>query len=166
MRIMKPYQVIPDYHSMHYYLACISRPMNTSQEQDKIASFRISRLQSIRPRPKTYRSGRLTHAEQSRLVKRLESDGVQFLLSPMVEVELLLTERGMERFHNQAHLRPQMDSYEPVAKGYLCRFHCTELQVRYYFFQYGPDVEILKPVSLRDFFREKYRNALSLYEGN
>lgn len=161
---VKPFQVIPDYNGMHYYLAGISRPINSSVEEDKIASFRISRIKKIRPRPKTYRSGRLTAAEQSSIVERLEVDGVQFLISPRITVKIRLTEKGMERFHNQTHLRPHLLSVQKEKDTYICSCDCTETQIRYYFFQFGPEVEIVEPVSLREVFRDKYKEALALYE--
>lgn len=160
---VKPYTILADQDSLYNYLVGISRPVGTDPSEDKIASFRISSIKRIKIRPKTYRSGRITSQEEEEILEKIKNQGVQFLISQSDQMIVRLTKRGLERFRKQPHLRPKLIQLEEQDDGAICYFNCTEFQIRSYFFQFGPDVEILEPESLRNHFKTYLSKAANLY---
>lgn len=161
---VKPYRILADHDSLYHYLVGISRPAGSGSEDDKIASFRISRFVKMRSRPKSYRSGKITGQELRQIQEKIGQDGVPFLISQSEDIVVRLTRTGAQRFKTQPHLRPKLISSEETQQGLICRFNCTEFQIRSYFFQFGPEVEILAPESLREHFKTHYGRAFHLYD--
>lgn len=164
---VKPYALLTDAGGMYYYLVGLSVPRHAEQAEEKVASFRVSRLRDVTARPKSYRSGRLTLAEKEKIKKALQEKGVQFLLQQKEEIVLRLDRQGSGMFNAQLHLRPvPTKRVELPDGGGEYHFDCTQTQIDFYFFKFGEHVEILSPADLRESFREKYRSAWAVYEGS
>ncbi len=164
---VKPYALLTDAGGMYHYLVGLSMPRHTEQAEEKVASFRVSRLRDVTTRPKRYRSGRLTLAEKDKIKKELQEKGVQFLLERNEEIVLRLDRQGISMFNAQLHLRPVPTKKADLPDGGgEYHFDCTQRQIEFYFFKFGEHAEILSPADLREAFREKYRSALEIYKGS
>lgn len=161
---VRPYAVMTDDGSLYHYLVGFSRLAKSHHAYEKIASFRISQLEYVSQRPKSYRSGRITSNEREQIAHKLQAEGVQFLLGEQTEIAVRLTRAGKKMYASQLHLRPMYTRITGDDES-IYHFQCTEAQARYYFFKFGKEAEILKPESLRNAFIRQYREALGAYEG-
>ena len=63
-------------------------------------------------------------------------------------------------------LRPRYTSIKSLPdEGYLCNFCCSANQIKFYFFKFGEDAQIVSPTELKEYFFENYRKAYNLYKG-
>ncbi len=133
-----------------------------ADRKEEAASFRLSRIANVRP--SHARSGKVT-AEQKRVItKKLQSEGVQFLLQESETIRLKLTKRGKQMYESMAHLRPAFSGREECADGsWIYWFHCTQLQAEYYFFKFGEEARILEPGEHAARFRQRFQAALDQY---
>ena len=142
------------------YLVGLSKEAN-AKEDEIIASFRISNISSYKS---TGRSGRLSEAQKKEIAGKIHAVGVQFLVNNPETIAVRLTDKGKKMYERQAHLRPayqtRIDNHDGT---WTYEFACTARQVRYFFFKYGADAEVLYPAYLRDSFREQYEEALAVY---
>lgn len=159
---VRPYGIMTDEGSLYHYLVGYTRSVNSANNEEKIASFRISQLISVTQRPKSYRSGRVTSNEREQIIKKLQVEGVQFLLGEQTQIKVRLTDSGRKMYASQLHLRPIRIRTDDDCDNIYC-FNCTETQAKFYFFKFGKDVEILSPNSLRETFIKQYRDALNCY---
>ncbi|MBR5134203.1 MAG: WYL domain-containing protein, partial [Clostridia bacterium] len=157
--LVRPYAVAADAYSAHMYLIGLSRPKeDPADENETIASFRVSRLHQVRVR-RRHGFGKLTVDDKRDIEKKLHAVGVQYLIGDMDEIRVRLSERGRHEFLQRSYMRPQ-----PVAvEGDVYAFRCTSRQIKNYFISFGKDAEVLSPASLREEFIETYREAAAQY---
>lgn len=159
--LIRPYAVLADTYGTHVYLVGRSRPKDDPQDRnERIVSVRISRIEKVTPR-RRHRFGKLTPDDKRDIEEKLRTVGVQYLVGDAETVTLRLTPTGQRQFLQRAHLRPQP---EHVSADGVYTFHCSSLQILHFFTDFGKDVEVLTPSSLREQFARQYREALEIYE--
>lgn len=153
-----PYSLDTDSLSTRLYLTGFSKSITETRTEKIPASFRIPNLKKVN---KLHQSARLTSEEVSELEQAISSRSVQFLLNNEDEIHVRLSDRGIIKYNNQIHLRPSKNNKLSSKNIYV--FNCTAQQAEFYFFKFGEDVEILKPLSLRSKFINMYQRALEHY---
>lgn len=163
---VKPYAVLPDTGGNYHYLVGMSKRFDT-REPYKPVSFRISRILRVRPRPKSYASGKITQNELKSLKAALKKNGVQYLVGEASISRVNLSADGVKMFNSVLHMRPQPVSTVHLDDGSsILEFDCTEKQLSDYFFKFGSNAHILAPDTLAAAFEEKYESALKAYRSN
>lgn len=158
-----PYSIETDSELTYHYLVGWSREVG-SNEEGKPASYRISKLEE---HYKALRigSGKMTDTQKLEIKRKLHDVGVQFILQEPETIRGRLSEKGIQMYSSQAHLRPLVTKQTRLEDGAaIYEFNCTRMQAEYYFFKFGGDAEILYPIDLRNRFSEQYRRALKSYE--
>lgn len=80
-------------------------------------------------------------------------------LSQGKKIKAILTEEGKKILSTIALNRPETIS----ATGNIFEFKCSEQQAKRYFSYFLDEIEILEPLSLREWFIKKYKSALKRY---
>lgn len=160
--IIKPYKLIEDYEHGYNFLIALSSAKN---QDYRPAVFRVSRILSVKPCKKYLGSGRIRKAEAKALEEELQEKGTSFLVGESKAIKLFLSPAGWEMYLNQHHLRPKYEKCEDAPKNYKrLLFHCTERQIKYYFFKFGKEVKILQPAELAEEFANDYSKAAGVYK--
>lgn len=81
-------------------------------------------------------------------------------LSQGKKIKVSLTEEGQKLLSTLALNRPETISQN----GDIYEFRCSEEQAKRYFTYFLDDVKILEPLSLKEWFIQKYKLALDKYE--
>lgn len=81
-------------------------------------------------------------------------------LSQGKKIKAILSEEGKKILSTIALNRPETI----CCNGDIYEFKCSEQQAKRYFAYFFNEIEILEPLSLREWFIEKYRSALRIYE--
>lgn len=104
--------------------------------------------------------------KQSIYQEQITPVGIQFAGEEAVKTEIFLTEAGWSMYNRMVFLRPRYTEFysEPEKNGYICNFECSERQIRYYFFKFGKEAEILSPKNLREYFKNNYKKAYKNHE--
>ena len=156
---IKPYAIRQDKTKTFNYLIGYSQLLdahNTPITQDKLVSFRISRIDNVKPFSKSF----ISKDKKTDIEQTIKEKGVQFMSGNLTDIKVVFTQKGFDDFNRQSYMRPQY--YEKIGKlTYV--FHCTEFQARNYFFKFGMDAQILEPIDLREQIKEKYQLALDAY---
>ena len=156
--VVYPYKIVSDPSDTQEYLACYSRK-DTEKDKDKVlASFAIARLIDITVLKSTFY---LNAKEISYINDSITKYSSAYLLGKPEEIHVRLTEKGKKLYQNKLYSRPTRNvnlSYDDV---YV--FFCSEHQIFNYFFPFGKDAEIIKPLKLRKEFKEAYTDALDVY---
>ena len=153
-----PYSLDTDSLSTRLYLTGFSKSISETRTSKIPASFRIPNLTKIN---KLHQSARLTSEEVAELKQAISNRSVQFLINNEDEIHVRLSDRGIIKYNNQLHLRPPKNN--ELSSKHIYVFNCTAQQAEYYFFKFGEDAEILKPLSLRSKFISMYQQALVSY---
>lgn len=153
-----PYSLDTDTLSTRLYLTGFSKSITETRNEKIPASFRIPNLTKI---TKLHQSARLTSEEVDEIEQAINSRSVQFLLNNDDEIHVRLTDHGIIKYNNQLHLRPSKNN--ELSSNNIYVFNCTAQQAEYYFFKFGEDAEILKPMSLRYKFIDMYQRSLLQY---
>ena len=159
---IKPYKLLADIFTEYYYLVGYS--CEQPNEEYKIATFRISRLNN----PKKCRGDYLTQNEIIALEQRLENVSPAYLQNKAVEIKVIMTEAGEEKYFRILRNRPNAIKKETLRNkdsDYTVKytFFGSEFQIANYFHQFGADAVITEPRELHDEQKEWYDNALNAY---
>ena len=157
---VRPFSISHDSDYNYHYLVGLSKRAGI-EEKEYIASFRISKIDKVKRLKEP--SGRVKEPERKEIEQRIRDSGVQFLLAENSTIVVKLTDLGKKSYESQFHLRPSYTKREKVKDRWIYTFNCTQEQIMYYFFKFGPDVEVLEPLSLRTRFQSKYKSAYNLY---
>jgi hypothetical protein len=156
--IISPYAFLTDKLDSFNYLVGYSEEIETNESHYRMSSFRLSRIQSIKIVQS--KSGKITKRDGELLSMQLSQTGPQFLSSDQQGIVIRLTERGIQNYHQQIHLRPKY--IEKIDQNTFV-FSCTEIQAIYYFFKFGRDAIVVSPNVTRLKFKRFYEDALSNY---
>lgn len=159
--MVKPFKILANPMNTFLYLVGVSAKQG--EDDEKIASFRISRISDIK---ETKRASFLSRDDVNDIKEKIKSNGVMYLITDTVEIEVILDEIGTALYKTIIHNRPKYDKLpEKLSDGrYLYKFSCTELHIKNYFFQFGAHAEIKSPELLRKAFANEYREAVARYE--
>lgn len=158
---VRPFSVCADAGRNYHYLVGYSKKAGTDYPERPV-SFRVSRIKEIKR--SHARSGKITEKQKYEIDKKLQTDGVQFLLQDAEPICIKLSGNGKKLYESTAHLRPPFLTRVKGADGnWLYTFQCTQLQAEYYFFKFGPEAEVLSPLALRSRFANRYGDARTIY---
>ena len=160
--IIKPYAILSDVYTGYYYLVAYAH--DESDEAFEISTFRLSRLHN----PKTCRGNYLSDTEIYALQEKLKEVSPAYLRNDVVEIQVMMTKAGEEKYLRILHNRPEVKSKEPIIlpdNNYTAKytFYCTKFQITNYFHQFGADAVIIQPQSLHDEQKMWYLKAMQAY---
>ena len=144
----------------------MSCPLVASDAGYHPAVFRIARIVKLKAYAHSYRSGKLTKAEQADIETCVKKNGIEFLVDQNEIGNVSLTQAGFRMYQTILHLRPEAVEKVPdpnISGNVILTFHCTRLQLSYYFFRFGKEAKILEPAELAQEFREGYDAAAERY---
>ncbi len=157
--IVYPYKIVSDPSDTQEYLTCYSQK-DTDNAKDKVlASFSMARLTTVSVLKSKFH---LTIKEISYINENITKYSSAYLLGKPEEIHVRLTEKGKRSYQTRLYSRPTKNKEFSHDDVYV--FFCSEHQIFNYFFPFGADAEILKPLSLRDKFIKAYANALDIYK--
>lgn len=158
-----PYKIVTDPQSLYHYLIGYSADNKETPELRQSYSYRISRFLEVRAL--SSQRAAISKEEKKQLEYLLQTKGAQFISGTSDTIEILLTPEGIRKYKSIQHLRPDY-SKDPVETemGTLYTFDCTQDQIEFYFFKFGADAEIVKPIELRKKFAKMYEDAFKAYE--
>ncbi|GEM_PF-6275830 len=151
---MLPYDIRLDEWSSYNYLIGITK-------SGKIINCRLSFIQNLHSVSGNFSD---LHKKSKIIEERIMTNGVQFLGSEPQKIIVRLTETGQNMYSTMIYLRPHYESCNPQSGIY--EFFCTPTQIRYYFFKFGGEAEIIEPEILRQQFIDDYKKALDNYLKN
>ena len=158
---IKPYKILSDIYTEYYYLTGYS--CNQPKGKYEIATFRLSRLNS----PKKCRGDYLTQNEVFALDQKLQYISPAYLQNNAIEIEVIMTNDGEEKYFRILRNRPNVINKEPLINNneYKVKytFFGTEFQIANYFHQFGADAVIINPQALHDEQKKWYENASKAY---
>ena len=128
------------------------------EENSSRISFRLSRIEKIRPIGKAPIISKQTKYQ---IFEDLSEFGATFITQPIIEVKVKFTEKGLESYKYSVIHRP---THIAAEDNNVLIFRCSEMQALYFFFRFAKDAEIIEPLSLRNSFRQLYREGLETYE--
>ena len=150
-----------DIYTEYYYLTGYS--CNQPKGKYEIATFRLSRLNS----PKKCRGDYLTQNEVFALDQKLQYISPAYLQNNAIEIEVIMTNDGEEKYFRILRNRPNVINKEPLINNneYKVKytFFGTEFQIANYFHQFGADAVIINPQALHDEQKKWYENASKAY---
>lgn len=153
-----PYKIVPDSFHTQSYLVCYSRK-KAEEEKDKIvASFSMARINLPTMLTKTFH---LNQAETKHIEEQITKYSPAYLIGRPEQIRVRLTERGKQAYRTRLFSRPEKIGEE---ENDIYVFNCSSLQIMNYFFSFGADAEIISPKNLRIRFKNKYAQALALYD--
>ena len=160
---VSPYKILSDPLATANYLVGYSSRRDTKEpeetEERRPCSFRIAAVKSAKIEKS--KSASLGRDAKRELEEKIASRGVQFMIGEEDEITVRLTEEGVRKYKRLVHLRPQFIQEE---RDGVYSFKCTETQVKFYFFKFGKDAEIISPETLRKKFLDMYKEAAEVYE--
>ena len=105
---IKPYKILADIFTEYYYLVGYSCEYPNGEFE--IATFRLSRLNN----PKKCRGDYLSQNEIFSLEQRLDDVSPAYIQNKAVEVKVIMTRTGEEKYFRILHNRPNAISKEPL----------------------------------------------------
>lgn len=158
---IRVYGVLPNDAGLFHYIIGRSVTKGGLKSEERIASFRVSRIQNMRILSASgTRSGRLSKAEKKEIEDKIARDGVQFLVGEREECIVKLTEKGKQMYRQIQYMKPNASFIDE--EGYY-HFECSAYQIFLYFYRFGEHAKVLKPASLREIFADEYRRAWEAY---
>lgn len=156
-----PYAIVPDKGGNFNYLVGYAQerisPTVSLEKQE--TTIRLSNIESARV---TAEYSFISKDDAKQLKSDISKHGGALKVGQVETVTVKFTERGLDQFHRIIHLRP--NSYRQTDDKLIYEFNCTSFEARAYFFQFGPEIEILSPAPLRDSFAREYKKANAIYE--
>ena len=155
--VIYPYKIVNDSMHTQSYLMGYCHPQGAPKRDKYIASFAMAR---INPR-ETNISSFISANDIKVLEDKIAKYSPTYILEDPVKVKAKLSERGKSKYQRVLISRPELVD-GPDENG-IYTFACTELQAFNYFFNFGADVEIVEPESLRNRFSDMYSIAAKIY---
>lgn len=160
---IKPYKILADIFTEYYYLVGYSCEYPNGEFE--IATFRLSRLNN----PKKCRGDYLSQNEIFSLDQRLEDVSPAYLQNKAVEVKVIMTRAGEEKYFKILRNRPNTVNKETLRdkdSDYKVKytFFGSEFQIANYFHQFGVDAVITEPCELHDELKKWFSQAALAYE--
>ena len=161
--IIKPYDILPDVYTGYYYLVAYAREQ--TNEKFEISTFRLSRIHN----PKKCCGEYLSDTERYAIEQKLETISPAYLRNNAVEIKVMMTKTGEEKYIRILHNRPELKNKEAIKTttsifSSKYTFFCTEFQAANYFRQFGADAVITDPQILHDEQKEWYSQAAQAYD--
>lgn len=158
---LRVYGILPNDAGLFHYIVGRSVCKGGLKSEERISSFRISRLVDVKILSSAgTRSGNLSAAEKKEIEEKIARDRVQFLVGEKEECVVRLTAKGRQLYKAIQYMKP-LPSWIDDAGDY--HFECSSYQILQYFFRFGGDAVVLQPESLHAFLQEEFRKAFEAY---
>ena len=158
---LRVYGILPNDAGLFHYIVGRSVRKGGRKSEERIASFRISRITDMRILSSSAaRSGSLSRLEKKEIEEKIARDHVQFLVGEREECVVHLTEKG-RRMYNQIQYMKPLVSFVDEDGNY--HFECSAFQCYNYFYRFGENARIVAPSSLRESLLNEYKNAYEAY---
>lgn len=153
-----PYKIVPDPLNTQEYLICYSKKQHEPSKDKKMASFAMSRLDSIK---ELKHSAFISEKDKNELDTTLTRQSAAFLTGDTTTIRIRFTEEGKVMYRHRLQSRPDITR---ITDSDIYEFTCTEYQAYNYFFTFGSTIEVLSPTSLREKMMAHYKQAFSVYQ--
>lgn len=158
-----PYKLVQDRTNSYNYLVGYSEEINEDNtlKNVQISSFRLSQISYI----DVYNSKKktLSKDEKNAIEEVLRNNTVQYMSSPIMDIKVRFTKKGLEKYQRIIYLRPNNYTRD-IEDNMIYTFHCTKKHFMDYFIKFLRDIEVLEPLYLREQFIKWYKDAVSVYE--
>lgn len=156
------YKIEQDSTKTYNYLIGYGRNVDKEDEEDTPCCFRVSRIKKINVQMSM--GAKISKEKAKELDNLVLERTVMFMSSGPIDIEIRFTDKGLESFRRQLYMRPRMYTIDKNDK-HLYTFRCTEIQAINYFFKFGWDANIIKPVELREKIKDRYYKSFKTYDG-
>ena len=147
--IISPYRIAQSIDENHNYLIGIN-------EDKSIKGFRLCLIEDVIILNDVY----IYDRKMNTIITDTIENGPEFSTSSAINVEIKLTPLGEKWYQQIVSNRPKLIKKEH--DSYF--FYCSEDQIRAYFFTFGSNVTIIKPISLQNQFIQEYQKAIQNYK--
>ena len=154
---VRPYKIASSPLLQYHYLVAL--PADTETNKD-ILVLRVSRITESK---KLSRTSHITIHEQKHIDEVIRTKGIQYIVSQDSEIKVALTEQGYKLYKSILYLRPKYTSITKDKEKWVLTFMCAEEQIKNYFFQFGKEAIVLFPDNLKQWFLDKYTDAVNTY---
>lgn len=159
---LSPFCIKEDRYSTFNYLVGVA----TSKTWDtdtfiKPFSIRISRIEFIKPL--TSERTIITKEIKKELKQELEQIDVSFVSDNLISLVVKFTENGLKKYFSFIRQRPKINEIID-SQNRIYKFICPYSQALYYFYKFGPDIEIIQPLRLRNKFIRMLDDTLNNYK--
>lgn len=159
---VSPYKIEQDSTKTYNYLIGFGRNVDKEDDIDAPCCFRVSRIKKINIQMSM--GGKISKEKAKELDELILERTVMFMSSDPIDIEIRFTDKGLESFRRQLYMRPRIYTIDKNDK-HVYTFRCTEIQAINYFFKFGWDANIVKPIELREKIKDRYLKALKTYDG-
>lgn len=159
---VSPYKIEQDSTKTYNYLIGFGRNVDKEDDIDAPCCFRVSRIKKINVQMSM--GGKISKEKAKELDELILERTVMFMSSDPIDIEIRFTDKGLESFRRQLYMRPRIYTIDKNDK-HVYTFRCTEIQAINYFFKFGWDANIIRPIELREKIKERYLKALKTYDG-
>lgn len=162
--IFKPYQITTNGIMPYLYIIGYSRLKDGDTGNEKTASFRLSRIQSLES--KTNHRFSFSKEQKNELQTIMSNKSqITYLTGENKKITVRLTKNGYRLFSNIIISGRPCYTEKIIVSDDDIRldFCCTEEQIYQYFVRFGADAEIMDPQELRNRFRDMYRELTERY---
>lgn len=146
---VEPYYIGSSQQETTNYLFCYNL------EEKRFKNYKINNMNSV------FLSGKSFDERNKEFVQSVKKNFDPFL-SQGKRVKVALTEKGEKLFKELLLYRPYLLKKE----GNIYELQCSDDKAKRYFTYFFDEVEVLEPLELRNWFKERYREALKKYERN
>ncbi len=160
--LLKPFGIESDPLSMYHYVVgyTINNRTKDNTIVEKPISMRLSRLRELEIT--TMLDGELSLREKNQIVSEMKLKGVQFLSGINSTIKVWLSDKGINKYNSQLHLRPDYSMIDPH-DNHIYYFECTEAQIMYYFTGFGSEAIVLSPETLSKKMHSLHQQAADSY---
>ena len=173
---LRVYAILPNDAGLFHYIVGRSVRKGGRKSEERIASFRISRITDMRILSASgARSGSLSRLEKKEIEEKIARDHVQFLVGEREECVVHLTEKGRRMYNQIQYMKPLVSFVDEDGNYHFeClvsfvdedgnyHFECSAFQCYNYFYRFGENARIIAPSSLRESLLNEYKNAYEAY---
>lgn len=155
-----PYKIVPDSYHSQSYLVCYSRSADKSEEEKKVVSFTMARVNHPTVLSKRFH---LNKQEIENIEFQIAKYSPAYIINKPEQIKVKLTEKGKRMYQNRIVSRPE--KIDSLSTDDIYVFDCTHHQIFNYFFPFGAEAEIISPAKLRDRFSMAFDAGAKLYNG-
>lgn len=161
--LVYPYKIVPDPMNTQEYLACYTYEDRDLPQNKITASFSMARLAMPQ---RTGKTAELSSDDKKRIEKDISELTAAYLLGNPEKIQVALTPRGKEYYQSRLYARPTCIKLEKLfpAQDDIYTFNCSEYQAYHYFFSFGAEAKIIRPLSLYEKMKAAYQNASDKYK--